>query len=236
MRKTVIALPQSAGAWDALYGDGDIHGLKPAGKLREILPFLEARGVVDTLDVGCALGRNTLFLAQSGFHVTGVDCSAKAIDILRTRTANCAVDLHIGSFTSLPLPDDSFDFALANHTLEYGTRADLERGVAELRRVTRPTGCILVSLLADDSPLSGKGQLDVEGFSHAAEMIRKQYPVQFIGESEVGRLFSDFNILQKEHRISQPSQGKVTVPLHEWVILAEADNNSLHRASLPQGR
>jgi ubiquinone/menaquinone biosynthesis C-methylase UbiE len=55
----------------------------------------------------------------------------------------------VGSVESIPFADESFDVVLALGVLEY---VDAERALSEIRRVLRPDGRLLVSMLNPMSP------------------------------------------------------------------------------------
>ena len=52
----------------------------------------EVRGPT-VLDVGCGTGDNAIYLVSRGFNVTGVDVSAKAIDIAKQKARKVKVDV-----------------------------------------------------------------------------------------------------------------------------------------------
>jgi tellurite methyltransferase len=56
------------------------------------------------LDLACGPGRNSLYLAEQGWHVTAVDGSALAIEILRERAArrNLAIDIRVSDLEQGP--------------------------------------------------------------------------------------------------------------------------------------
>jgi demethylmenaquinone methyltransferase/2-methoxy-6-polyprenyl-1,4-benzoquinol methylase len=76
--------------------------------------------------------------------VTGVDFSEQMLE--RAREKNVArgssVDFQQADALELPFPDDAFDAA----TVAFGARnlADLDRGLAEMARVVRPGGTVVV--------------------------------------------------------------------------------------------
>ena len=97
------------------------------------------------LDVGCGLGEAALGLApdlgDSG-EIVGIDLSEGMLRIARTNaaTARCRVRFTVGDAYSLDEPDDSFDAARSERTLQW--LADPGAAVAELVRVVRPGGRI----------------------------------------------------------------------------------------------
>jgi ubiquinone/menaquinone biosynthesis C-methylase UbiE len=98
------------------------------------------------LDVGCGPGFfSAELLAEVGESgsVTGVDNSPAMLALAARRCAgHDNVELLEGEAGSLPVPDESFDAALAVQVIEYV--ADVEGALAELRRALRPGGRVLV--------------------------------------------------------------------------------------------
>ncbi len=47
------------------------------------------------LDLACGPGRNTLFLAEQGWQMTGVDISEEAVGLAQTRAHQCGLDGHL---------------------------------------------------------------------------------------------------------------------------------------------
>jgi SAM-dependent methyltransferase len=98
------------------------------------------------LDAGSGPGRFTLELLRLGAHVTALDISPGQLELLRARVPD--VEAILGDITDLSrFRDDSFEATVCfGGPLSYVVdRAD--RAVAELARVTRPGGHLLVSVM-----------------------------------------------------------------------------------------
>jgi ubiquinone/menaquinone biosynthesis C-methylase UbiE len=103
------------------------------------------------LDAGCGPGRFTLELARLGAQVVAADISPGQLDLHRRYTADVehAVEERVvADVLSLPFADDAFDA-----TVCYGGAVSyvLDRApeaVAELARVTRPGGHVLISVMS----------------------------------------------------------------------------------------
>jgi ubiquinone/menaquinone biosynthesis C-methylase UbiE len=95
------------------------------------------------LDVGCGTGLLASRLAAAGYDMTGVDPSEGMLEVLRSRKQ--AVRSVTASGTALPFPDDSFDLVLSVAVMHHIADADdVRRTLAEMVRVAKPSGRILV--------------------------------------------------------------------------------------------
>jgi demethylmenaquinone methyltransferase/2-methoxy-6-polyprenyl-1,4-benzoquinol methylase len=88
------------------------------------------------LDACCGTGDLAIAAARAGGRVTGVDFSERMLE--RARRKAPELEWLQGDALAMPFSDGSFDSA----TVGFGVRnvEDLERGLAELRRVLRPGG------------------------------------------------------------------------------------------------
>ena len=94
------------------------------------------------LDVGCGTGVNADQLAAKGHHVTGVDISKVAIEKF-TSEGRPGIQCDIAQ--GAPFPDDTFDLVFASDVIEH--LADTESFLAELFRVLRPEGMLLLTTI-----------------------------------------------------------------------------------------
>lgn len=109
---------------------------------------LQALGDVagkDVLDAACGTGRYALRLAQAGARVRSVDASEEMLAVARRKRdeLGLAIDLQTAELTALPYPDASFDAAVCALALCH--LPDLRPAVAELARVLRPGGRLVIS-------------------------------------------------------------------------------------------
>ena len=106
---------------------------------------LKLAGDVDgrrILDLGCGAGPLYAALRDRGAIVTGIDSSAKMLELARERLGDDA-DLRLADVGGpLPFPDKSFDDVVACLVLHY--LEDWTAPLAELRRVLEPGGRLIV--------------------------------------------------------------------------------------------
>lgn len=113
-------------------------------------------------DIGCGTGAVTRVMAQisAGGAVTGIDASTARLAEARTIAAESglAITFRDGSAYDLPLATGSVDFAWSRFLFEYLGRP--RQALAEMRRITRPRGTVVVADL--DGQLTQCFPLDPE--------------------------------------------------------------------------
>ena len=109
------------------------------------------------LDAGCGTGADVLALAARvapGGEVVGLDSSATAIATARERARGReGVRFERADLAELPFPDAEFDGARADRSVQHCARP--EAAVAELVRVTRPGGAVVISEATFSVPRGG---------------------------------------------------------------------------------
>ena len=102
---------------------------------------LAGRTVVDAC---CGTGDLSLAFAREGARVVGVDFTPEMLEraVVKGARQPAPIVFANGDALGLPVPDDSADVA----SVAFGIRnvADRVAGFAELARVVRPGGCVLV--------------------------------------------------------------------------------------------
>jgi demethylmenaquinone methyltransferase/2-methoxy-6-polyprenyl-1,4-benzoquinol methylase len=142
-----------AGRYD-LINDIQSFGLHRIWK-RRLLRLARAHPGERALDLCCGTGDLALALAKNGADVTGLDFSEAMLRVareksIRLRSASTRqevqsptskVEFICGDAQKIPFVDDTFDVL----TIGYGLRnlADLDAGLKDMWRVTRPGGRLL---------------------------------------------------------------------------------------------
>jgi ubiquinone/menaquinone biosynthesis C-methylase UbiE len=125
--------------------------------LAPLRPWIAGRDLGRVVDVGCGTGNLLPFLSASGARMqgyAGLDLSPGMLRVAmeKAREVDVRARFFVGDAEKLPLRDASFDTAISASVLHYW--GDAGAGLAEVRRVLRPGGrLLLVDWLRDPLPM-----------------------------------------------------------------------------------
>jgi tellurite methyltransferase len=173
------------------------------------------------LDLGAGIGRHTLALARAGMRVAAVDASEQSVKVigLASHAAGLAVDIRQGAMTDLPFSDSSFDHVLSWNVIYHGDERVVSRTVSEVRRVLRPGGTFMATMLS-------ARRLPVEQAKAMGHEISpgcwvfegdgdKVHPHYFCDAAKLVALLDGFELLRLEDRVHD------TPGSWHWHLLAE---------------
>lgn len=132
-----------------------------------------AAGGGPVLDAGCGTGRTIGLLAAAGLDVSGLDLSPAMLAV--ARRAHPDLTFEEGDLTDLDLPDASLAAAVAWYSIIHLPAADRPRAFAELHRVLRPGGLLLVGFQVGDEVVhltSAYGHDDLDYDAHRLDPDR----------------------------------------------------------------
>jgi ubiquinone/menaquinone biosynthesis C-methylase UbiE len=101
--------------------------------------ILQRFAVGSALDAASGTGRFAAYLADRGHQVVAVDSSRAMIERAQSR----GVDVLMGDLRSLPIRDEAIDLTVCGLALTH--LEDLRAPIAELARVTRTAGHVVIS-------------------------------------------------------------------------------------------
>ena len=114
------------------------------------LDRLRVRSGEKLLDAGCGEGRHCFGALERGAHVVGLDLDLASLQAsagnLRQRAVECGRlgALIRGNAFRLPFADNTFDKVICSEVMEHVH--DYRGAARELARVTRPGGCLAVTI------------------------------------------------------------------------------------------
>jgi ubiquinone/menaquinone biosynthesis C-methylase UbiE len=147
-------------SWDAFFSEFYLrayaHDEDDSGAQSQALAAARLAAVPeggDVLDAPCGFGRHSIPLARAGYRVTGADRAQPLIDEARRRSRGERWPKWVrADYRELPLPDASFDLVI-NLFSSLGYLGDEQdtRALAELRRVLRPEGRLVLETMQRDA-------------------------------------------------------------------------------------
>jgi SAM-dependent methyltransferase len=112
----------------------------------ETLNAVDARPGELILDVACGRAIDAIAMARKGAALTGIEASAtmivKAIEFMGADRRQ--VKLARSLAEALPFPDNSFDKVVCKGAMDHF--ADLDKSMAEMARVTKPSGRVIIAI------------------------------------------------------------------------------------------
>jgi rhodanese-related sulfurtransferase/SAM-dependent methyltransferase len=157
--------PDERARWElALHDAPERYGPGESSPARASLPTFVAAGTRELLELGAGQGRDALYFAAAGMHVTAVDFTTAGVEAVRGK----AVAAGLGDAVlarrhdvrePLPFADESFD-ACYSHMLFCMAldEPELLTLAREVHRVLRPSGMCIYTARTTRDPDFGKGK------------------------------------------------------------------------------
>ena len=155
------------------------------------------------LDLGAGVGRHALWLAAQGFDVVALDAAPEGLAEI---DKSGQVETVLGRMHDLPFEDGAFDHVLSWNVIYHGDEDILLRTIGEIRRVLKPGGTYLGTMLSkrrlpfEQAKYTGGREIGRNAWVFDAPGTDKIHPHYFCTAAEMLALFSGFEPLWLEDR------------------------------------
>ncbi|KAJ54285.1 methyltransferase, UbiE/COQ5 family protein [Actibacterium mucosum KCTC 23349] len=183
--------------WNAHWaGDVDAKWLTPEDDVHQWAAGLQPGAAI--LDLGAGVGRHALALAKSGFAATALDAAPDGMAAIDA--ADAGVTTVVARMHELPFEDNSFDHVLSWNVIYHGDEDILLRTIAEIRRVLKPGGTFLGTMLSkrrlpyELTKAPGR-EISRNTWVFDTDRGDKRHPHYFCSAADLLSLFSGFECL-----------------------------------------
>ncbi|KAB0638878.1 glycosyltransferase [Burkholderia stagnalis] len=152
--------------------------------------MLETLQGKDVLDIACGEGYGSALLATRARSVIGVDIDVGVVEHASQRYNSLRnLNFKAGSVTAIPLADASVDVVVSFETIEH--LAEQDDMLAEIRRVLRPAGMLVISspnkkVYSDDRGYQNEFHVKELYFDEFDALLREHFPnVRYFGQRMV---------------------------------------------------
>lgn len=227
-------------SWDEVYRDRLMTIWEPHDIIVQFIArFLKKRQRYDKyvirqdaqriLDLGCGNGGQSIYLAQMGYEVYGIDVSDEAIKLARDYASREQLDVTFltQGCEQLSFEPDFFDAVICHGVLDHVPMETAIDSVQEIQRVLRPGGLFLVSLASVRSSLFGEG-LSAGQNTYVLEHGPEEGQIQhYFNEEEIRTLLPEaqFRLLETRHNLEEKLTASAGFSPEawtgRWVLTAE---------------
>jgi len=180
----------------------------------------------DVLDVACGEGYGSFLMADVARSVVGVDVSDEAVQHASSIYNRPNLMFHKGSATALNFADASFDVVVSFETIEH--LAEQAQMLAEIRRVLRPDGVLVISspnrpVYSEESGEHNEFHVKELDFREFDELLRTRFPaIRYFGQRMLmGSVIQPLEGGQSAYRAwhddgntLKPNAGKLSDPVY----------------------
>ena len=160
--------------------DRYIWGKAPSTFAKGLLALVPRRGRI--LDLGCGKGRDSVYFAEKGFAVTGIDASADGLEKADKLAAERGVKVQWLCRSMLDLPvAGRFDLVYSCGCIHHVPREGRSRLFRRLKKLTRPWGIHAHIVFTDVSVYAEKGE-----------------EIDYFAPGELGAIYADWLALEDE--------------------------------------
>lgn len=187
-------------AWDWSKNESS-KWLAPAVEACYLAESWKSKGFKKFLDLGCGLGRHSIYFAQKGYEVNSVDLSQYAVDYLNSwakkEQLNIASD--VCDMLNLSFDDDTFDCIIAYNVVYHTDTQGFIKSLGEITRVLRSGGELFITLISKDTWSFQRAdkykRIDDNTILRDDDDTERNVPHFYVNIKDIKKYFNDFEFV-----------------------------------------
>ncbi|MFW9922322.1 MAG: class I SAM-dependent methyltransferase [Candidatus Thorarchaeota archaeon] len=123
----------------------------PAGGILR-LPLILGKPPARIFDLGCGLGRHTVYFASLGYDIEACDISLEAVEKTREWLVkeNLRAKITQNKMTDLNQPNNKYDLIIGYNVIYHAFQEDIIKTINEIYRILKPGGLFFGTFLTKD--------------------------------------------------------------------------------------
>ncbi len=176
---------------------------EPADELYHILFKWKQYKYKKILDLGCGIGRNSIFFASHGFQVSAYDLSESGINILREKIKETKLQIEpqVGDMLNLPYKSEIFDGLIGFHSIYHTDYNGMKQVVEEIHRVLKKNAesFLTFNSKANSSFTDPSNKIIDSNTIIKTQGIEKGIAHTFLDYEEIITLLGKFSMIRVQH-------------------------------------
>ncbi|MBU7042946.1 MAG: methyltransferase domain-containing protein [Theionarchaea archaeon] len=183
--------------WERIFKEGGTVFKDSHPEMKSIAALFKRKSCERILDIGCGTGRHTVYLAQNGFEVYGLDSSPTALkytrDMLSSHDLSAHLTLH--DMVSLPYDDDYVDAVICIQVIHHNTMDKIRKTVQEINRVLKMNGLVWITVpISKNEPSTHQKEIEPDTFI-PQDGLERGLPHHYFTRQELILLFEEFTVI-----------------------------------------
>lgn len=188
-------------AWDWSKNTDD-YWITPCVESAYLAERWSLKGFKNFLDLGCGLGRHSVYMGTHGFDVTAVDLSEEAVKRTKNWAAqeNLQVKTCVSNMLKLPFRDNSFDCMIAYNVIYHTDTVGFQSVLEEIRRILKPGGELFLTLISKNTwsynQADKRKRIDDNTVLRNENETGEDIPHFFVDLKDIKRFFINFKFIR----------------------------------------
>ncbi|OOM74124.1 class I SAM-dependent methyltransferase [Clostridium sp. BL-8] len=188
-------------AWDWSKNEDD-QWLNPSIEAFYLAESWKSKCFNKFLDLGCGLGRHSIFFAQKGYEVTSVDLSEYAVNHVKNWSDKEKLNIKtkVCDMVNLPFENNTFDCVIAYNVIYHTDTQGFLKSLEEIKRVLKSNGELFITLISKNTWSYQRSDqykcIDSNTILRDEHDTERDVPHFYVDIDDIRKYFSDFDFIK----------------------------------------